>query len=111
MIPKRASVPRRTNGRNVTWTRTPYVTQPILHTIYFNRSPISIATGYGLLAGVQFLGLAKIFLRRPVLRPTQFPMQGAPRTDFQAVKRMGREAGHSPPSRTEVKNGSSWHSA
>jgi hypothetical protein len=57
--------------------------------------------------GVQVLG-GKIFLlstsSRPVLEPTQLPIQGVPGALSPAVKRPGREADHSPPSSAEVKN-------
>jgi hypothetical protein len=49
----------------------------------------------------------KIFLfsiaSRPALGPTQPPIQWVPGTLSQGVKRLGREADHSPPAIAEVK--------
>jgi hypothetical protein len=40
----------------------------------------------------------------PALEPTQRPIQWVPRALSLGVKRLGREADHSPPSSAEVKN-------
>jgi hypothetical protein len=54
-------------------------------------------------------GKSKIFLfstaSRPVLGSTHPPIQWVPRVVPPEVKRLGREAGHSPPSSAEVRNG------
>jgi hypothetical protein len=42
---------------------------------------------------------------RPALGPTQSPAQRVPRASSPEVKRQGREADHSPPSRAEILNG------
>jgi hypothetical protein len=72
---------------------------------------MSIATTYGLEGrevGVRVLGGGKIFLlstsSRPVLGPTQPPIQWVPGALFLVVRRAGREADHSPPTSAEVKN-------
>jgi hypothetical protein len=75
-----------------------------------------IALGYGLdnwgFESRQGLG---IFLftaaSRPDLRPTQAPIQWVPVALSLGIKRLGREAGHSPPSSSEVKNAWSYSSA
>jgi hypothetical protein len=55
---------------------------------------------------------------KPVLGPTQCPIEWVPGPLSPGLKRQGREADHSPPSSDEVKNGgaipplphmSSWH--
>jgi hypothetical protein len=47
---------------------------------------------------------------RPALRPTQPSIQWVLEAPFLVVKRQGREANHSPPSSTEVKNGGAINS-
>jgi hypothetical protein len=47
---------------------------------------------------------------RPALGPTQPPIQWVPGVLSLGVKRLGREADHSPPSSTEVKNAWSYTS-
>jgi hypothetical protein len=42
---------------------------------------------------------------RPALETTHLPIQKVPGALSPAVKRLGREAGHSPPSSAEVKDG------
>jgi hypothetical protein len=73
-------------------------------------SSVGIALGYGLEIGV--LGFysrwgLEIFLfttaSRTALEPTQPPIQWVPRALSLGVKEKGREADHSPPSSTEVK--------
>jgi hypothetical protein len=85
-----------------------------------NIGSVGIVTGYGLDSrgvGLRVPVGARCFftLSRPVLRPTQPPIQLAP-----GLKRPGREADRSAPSSAQVKNGgvtpslphvSSWHSA
>jgi len=48
---------------------------------------------------------------RLVLGPTQTPNQWVPETLFLEIKRLGREASHSPPSSAEVKNTWSYSSS
>jgi hypothetical protein len=48
---------------------------------------------------------------RPVLGPTQSPVQWVPRALSLVIKRPGREADHSPPSITEFKNALYLHSS
>jgi hypothetical protein len=71
---------------------------------------VGIATGYALddrMIGSRFPAGLGIFLfdtvSRPVLGPTQPPIQWVPGALSLGVKRPGREAGHSPPSNAEVK--------
>jgi hypothetical protein len=63
----------------------------------------------GWTAGVWFSEGQEIFLysreSRPTPEPTQPPIQWVPGALFLGVKRLGREADHSPPSNAEVKNG------
>jgi hypothetical protein len=72
---------------------------------------IGIATGYGLdgradssssPGGGKSLLLST--LSRPVLGPTQLPIQWLPGDLLPWVKRPGREADHSPPTSADVKN-------
>jgi hypothetical protein len=70
-----------------------------------------IATGYGLHGrgvGVRVPVGARFFLlstsSRPVLKPTQPPMQKVPVALCLGVIRPGREADHSPPTSVEVRN-------
>jgi hypothetical protein len=71
-------------------------------------STVSIVIGYGLDdrgVGVQVLVGSRIFSSsRPVLGPTQPPVQWLPWTLSQGVKRPGREDDQSPPTIVEVKN-------
>jgi hypothetical protein len=68
-----------------------------------------LATGWTT-EGSEFLSLGKVknFLlstsSRPVLGPTQSPIQLVPGAFSPGVKRPGREANHSPPTIAEVKN-------
>jgi hypothetical protein len=59
------------------------------------------------------LGSGKIFLlstmSRPVLGPTQLPIQWALEALSLGLKWLGREAVHSPSASVEVKNGGSIH--
>jgi hypothetical protein len=88
-----------------------------------NYSAVDIATGR-LRGQSSSRGRGKIFLlstsSRPVLGPTQPPIQWVPGGLSSGIKRPGREADHSPPFIAEVKKGgarpllthtSSWHSA
>jgi hypothetical protein len=77
----------------------------------------SIALGNGWAIGVRGFDSRRgpgIFLftaaSRPVLGPTQPPIQWVPGTLSLGVKQLGREADHSPPSRNEVKNAWSYTS-
>jgi hypothetical protein len=54
-------------------------------------------------AGIIFL-LATTAVSRPALGPTQPPIQWVPGALSLGVKRPGREADHSPPPTTELKN-------
>jgi hypothetical protein len=68
-----------------------------------------IVTGYGLDdrgVGVRVPVESRIFSTssRPVLRPTQPPIQWVPGALSSGVKRSGREVDHSPPTSAEVKN-------
>jgi hypothetical protein len=67
-----------------------------------------MALGYGLDGrGLEFREGLRIFLfttaSRPVLEPTQPPIQWVPGSLSLGVKRQGREADHSPPPSAEVK--------
>jgi hypothetical protein len=71
---------------------------------------VSIAIGYGLDnrgSGVRFLTGAGNFsphtASRTALGPTQPPIQWVPGALSLGVKRLGREAEHSPPTSAEVK--------
>jgi hypothetical protein len=89
-----------------------------------HNSSVGTATGYGL-NGRDFIpGRDKSFLFSvafiPVLGPTQPSILGVPGALSPGIERQGREAHHSPPSKTKVKKGgaippfphtSSWHSA
>jgi hypothetical protein len=73
-------------------------------------SSVGIATGYGMDGLCSIPGSAR-FLSSPE-RPDQpwgppslLPIQWVPGALSPGVKRKGREAGHSPPSSAEVKNG------
>jgi hypothetical protein len=87
-------------------------------------SSVDIETGYGLDGPGSIAGRFKIFIfstaSRPALGATHPPIQWVTGAISPRVKRPGREADHSPPSRTKVKNGggvaplphmSSWHGA
>jgi hypothetical protein len=72
-------------------------------------SSVGIATTYGLQArmvGVRFLARTGRFhvhtASRPALRLTQAPIQGIPKALSLGVKRLKREADHSPPYSAEV---------
>jgi hypothetical protein len=74
-------------------------------------SSVSIETG----KGIDIRGFLSCTSSRLALRPTQSPIHSV-----NCVKRLGRDADHSPPSSVEVKNGgaipplpdiSSWHRA
>jgi hypothetical protein len=73
------------------------------------ESSVGVATGYGLEGRSSIPGsLRDFFLLHRVqtgsgAHPTFHPM--GTRSFFPGVKRQGREANHSPPSNTEVKNG------
>jgi hypothetical protein len=62
-------------------------------------SPVSIAAGYGLNSIFLFFVKSK-----PALRPIILPIQWVP-----GIKRLRREADHSLPSSTEVKDGTAIH--
>jgi hypothetical protein len=69
---------------------------------------VGIATGYGLDDRESELSPGRIknilvTSSRPVLGPTQPPIQWVPGTLFPGVKRPGLEADHSPPASAEVK--------
>jgi hypothetical protein len=73
-------------------------------------SVVGIATGYGLGdqgVGVPSAGRVKNFLSstssRPALGSIQPPIQWEPEVVSPGVKRLGREADHSPPATAEVK--------
>jgi hypothetical protein len=73
-------------------------------------SSVYIVTGYELHGRCSFPGREKFFsLSMPALGPTQAPIQWVPAALSPGVKRRGREAGHSPPSSVEVKNGGAVH--
>jgi hypothetical protein len=55
--------------------------------------------------------LISLIQSRPALGPTQPPIQWVPGVLYPGVNRPGREADHSPPSSTEVKNACSYTSA
>jgi hypothetical protein len=56
--------------------------------------------------GVRFpVGARDFFSSRPVLGPTQPPIQWVPGALFTGVKRPEREADHLPPSSVEIKKG------
>jgi hypothetical protein len=88
-------------------------------------SSVGIATGYELDdrgVGFRIPVAARIFSTssRPVLGPTQPPIQWVPGALSPGVKRQGHEADHSPPTSAEVKkmwlytaipHTPSWHSA
>jgi hypothetical protein len=73
-------------------------------------SSVGIETGYGLDDRGSIPGRGEVILSstasRPALGPTQPPIQWVTEALPLGVKRLGREADHSPPSSTEVKNGS-----
>jgi hypothetical protein len=75
---------------------------------HYNCS-VGVAMGYGLDGRGSISGRVKVFLfstaSRPALGPTRSRIQRIPGTFFPGVKRPGREANHSPPTNTEVKNG------
>jgi hypothetical protein len=50
-------------------------------------------------------GARDFLISRPAQRPIQLPVQWVPGALSPGLKRQGREANHSPPSSTEVKNG------
>jgi hypothetical protein len=73
-------------------------------------SSVGIGTGYGLdVREFDFRQGQETFLYSTAFRParelTQPPTQWIPGAISLEVKRPGREAGHSPPSSAEVKNG------
>jgi hypothetical protein len=87
------------------------------------NSSLSTAVGYVIDRRGSTPGRSQIFLfstvSRPALGPTQPPFRWVPRAISPRVKRLGREADHSPPSSAEVNNDgaipplphmSSWHS-
>jgi hypothetical protein len=95
--------------------------RPLLHTginLVFNcqrimsrDSAVGIAPGYGLEDGggrSSSPGMFKNFLfstsSRPALGPTQPPIQWVMGALSPGVKRPGREADHSPPTSSEIKN-------
>jgi hypothetical protein len=61
---------------------------------------VGIATGYGL--DVEILLLFAV--SRPVLGPTQSPIQWIPEAFSQVVKRPRREVDHSPPTSADGRN-------
>jgi hypothetical protein len=69
-----------------------------------------LATGWG--SGFDYRQGMRIFLfstaSRPALGPTQPPIQCVPEAVSPVIKRLGREADHSPPSSAEVKNAWSY---
>jgi hypothetical protein len=100
---------------NIIWTQIIFRSQD---------SSVGIAMGYGLDSRGSIPGRCKIFFFSTVstlaLGPTQPPIQWVPGVLSLGVKRLGREADHSPPSSAEVKNCgavpplphiSSWNSA
>jgi hypothetical protein len=87
-------------------------------------SSVGIATSYELNGRGSIPGRGKVFLisiaSRPALESTQPPIQWVPESLSSKLKWLGREADHSPPSSSDVRNGgavtplpnmSSWHSA
>jgi hypothetical protein len=88
----------------------------------FRDIPVGIVTSYELDDPGSIPGMAGIFstTSRPPLGPTQPRTQWIPQAISPGVKRLGREADHSPPPSGEIKKGgaipplphmSSWHSA
>jgi hypothetical protein len=76
---------------------------------YLSRSwdRVVITIGYGLNGLIPGKGKIFIFpvMSRPTLEPIQPPSQWLPVALSSGLKRPGREADHSPPSRAKIKNG------
>jgi hypothetical protein len=85
-----------------------YTYNTIRYLLYVYVLAVSTATGWTPKGQSSNLGRGKIFLlstsSRPVLGLTQPPIQWVSGTLSPGVKRLGREADHSPPTSTEVKN-------
>jgi hypothetical protein len=97
----------------------PYFYSTISPLQFCRESSVGIATGYGLedrMIGVRFPAGAMMgiffldIMSRPPLGSTQSPTQWVSGTLSLGVERPGREADHSPPSRSEVKNAWSYTS-
>jgi hypothetical protein len=93
------------------------------HNIIINSSSVGIAAGYGLDGRGWIPCRDKVFLfsiaSGPALRPKSSPIQWVQSAISMGLKGPGREAEHSPPTSTEIKNGGailqflrmpSWHS-
>jgi hypothetical protein len=77
--------------------------------IYFTiHQSAYISTQYSLWTTISIPGKAKNFVfstpSLPVLGPTQITIQRVPGPIFSGIKRLRREADHSPPTNAEVKN-------
>jgi hypothetical protein len=81
----------------------------ILLSVSSRDSSVGIATATAGRPGFDFQKVSEIFLCYMAFRldlvPTQPPIQWVPATVSPGVKRLGREADHSPLSSTEVNNG------